>query len=316
MKLSSMPPLPSLPPPTPRLPPAPVPSPLPSPSMSESSAKKQQKKQQPSSQATEEDNVQDNVRDNLTAVPTQPTLTLHPITPNGLLTTIHTIFTNWDVPEYDVLKVLLKFPSFVREGLLDDPPPPQHGGDLNTPGKEDPGAAASPKVEEDEDSEDEEERMLREALALSLSDTKPSSSPTSQPPPSPPPLHPTTPQTTNAKPDEPTTPQQVQKNVILAVVVKMLKSMPPTKADDELVSSILKSAHKIVSDIDHPPPFAAETQNIDAGTDPASTLPLKSSRPSSPTSSCDSESESNLDYTDALTRKGFIRKAKAREEGG
>jgi hypothetical protein len=108
--------------------------------------------------------------------------------------------------------------------------------------------------------------------------------------------------------------------VVLNVVVKMLQSMPATKADDKVVSSILKAGSKVMLDIDRlaPPPAAADSSagNYDAPTEPepdpaASSAPVKTSRPSSPTSSVDSADE---DYTDTLTRKGFVRKAKAREE--
>ena len=203
--------------------------------------------------------------------------------------------------------------------------------------------------------------MLREALALSLSDTKPAPEPSSP--------------TTLPAPPTPSPPAPVPKVVVLNVVVKvrmdknwtsiakinifpsngassdtsapdlypffhdatnlthqcnplrsslrssqMLQSMPATKADDEVVSSILRAGSKIMSDVDNPapPPAAADSSagDDDAPTEPgpdpaASSAPVKSSRPSSPTSSVDSADE---DYTDALTRKGFVRKAKAREE--
>ena len=114
--------------------------------------------------------------------------------------------------------------------------------------------------------------------------------------------------------------------VVLNLLVKMLTSMPPTKADNGVVCDILKLCRDIVVGSDD---LQVERLNNSANDndddeiantttclpDPASQAStLKFSRPSSPTSSCKSDDEEEEEYVDTLERKGFVRKVKARED--
>lgn len=147
-----------LPPPTAPLPQPPIPT-SPSPTMGSSQSPSQSSNK--NSSAEDLPPVEDSESVNET-----PSLSLHPITPSGLLSTTLTLFDEWERPEWDVRELLMKFPGFVREGLLDAPAHVKVQDQRSE--SQTPAAAASPAGGEEDDSEDEEEVSSRSVLPLAF----------------------------------------------------------------------------------------------------------------------------------------------------
>ena len=184
--------------------------------------------------------------------PPAVSLPLQPITPSCMVSSLQIIVENYHcIHSYDCLSDLLKFPNFVKKGLIQEQEPFSVKKDpivIASPDSACPTASPAPVEESDEDedlSEDEEERMLQEALALSLGENVgDSEEPTEE-------TDGTEEGAVGSQDDDnQEKPNDVSKFTVLDVIIRMLQSMPATKIVDGLVDQVVKKGLEVIQSLE------------------------------------------------------------------